>query len=162
MLSRKRFFPGCDRPLFRVRLFLSGFEEKLDIWKSDSMSNLATFWEILKIRRRKSLRKSHEIRLFIYLFSHNFAGKSCKSLVWKRSPLDNALWQRNCSLNAQKQPLFWENSNKNLSARHLQKARKLNKRSGYRTQNNGMVCHTLGRASSWKVDVVGVKHRFRQ
>ena len=138
MLSRKRFFPGCDRPLFRVRLFLSGFEEKLDIWKSDSMSNLATFWEILKIRRRKSLRKSHEIRLFIYLFSHNFAGKSCKSLVWKRSPLDSTAWQRNCSLNTVEQPLFCNESKKNLIIRHDQKATKPDKMSSNRTQNIGL------------------------
>ena len=36
-------YPGCDRPIFRVQLFLSRFEEKLDFWKSDSMSNLAIF-----------------------------------------------------------------------------------------------------------------------
>ena len=35
--------PGCDRPIFRVRLFLSRFAEKLDIWKSNWMLNLATF-----------------------------------------------------------------------------------------------------------------------
>ena len=105
------------------------FEEKLDIWKSDSMSNLAIFWEILKIRRRKFLKKSHEIRHFIYLFSPNLGGKSCKSLVRKRSPLDNALWRRNCCLNPQKQPLFWEKSNENLTTRHLQRARKLDKMS---------------------------------
>ena len=44
-LSKQRYFhpPGCDRPIFRVQLFLSRFEEKLDFWKSDSMSNLAIF-----------------------------------------------------------------------------------------------------------------------
>ena len=114
------------------------FEEKLDIWKSDSMSNLAIFWEILKIRRRKFLKKSHEIRHFIYLFSPNLGGKSCKSLVRKRSPLDNALWRRNCCLNPQKQPLFWEKSNENLTTRHLQRARKLNKMSSNWTQINGL------------------------
>ena len=38
-----KLHPGCDRPIFRVQLFLSRFEEKLDFWKSDSMSNLAIF-----------------------------------------------------------------------------------------------------------------------
>ena len=113
-------FPECDRPIFRVRLFLSGFEEKLDIWKSNSKFNLATFWEILTNRRRKLLKTSHKIRLFIHLFSHNLEGKSCKSLVCKRSLLDSPLWRKNCSLNTQKQPLFWDNSNKNLPTRHLQ------------------------------------------
>ena len=66
--GRTRFFPGCDRPFFRVQLFLSSFWEKLDFWMSDSMSNLAIFWKILKIRRRKFLKKSHEIRTFFTLF----------------------------------------------------------------------------------------------
>ena len=130
--------PGCDRPIFRVRLFLSGFEEKLDIWKSNSMLNLVNFWEILTNRRRKLLKNSHEIRLFIHLFSHNLGGKSCKSLVWKRSPLDSALWRKNCSLKTRKQPLFWDNSNKNVKTRHLQRARKLDKMSSNRTQIIGL------------------------
>ena len=36
---------------------------------------------------------------FYLLFSRNLGGKSCNSLVWRRSSLDNTLQRRNCSLN---------------------------------------------------------------
>ena len=35
--------PGCDRPIFRVQLFLSSFSGKLDFWMPDSKPNLAAF-----------------------------------------------------------------------------------------------------------------------
>ena len=48
------------------------------------------------------------------------------------------MWRKNCSLKAQKQPLFWDNSNKKLINRHLQRARKLDKMSSNRTQIIGL------------------------
>ena len=61
MVIRSRFRPSSLKLLFQS-LFSILF------WKSDSMSNLAIFWKILKIRRRKFLRNSHEIRLFFSFF----------------------------------------------------------------------------------------------
>ena len=66
---------------------------------------------------------------FYLLFSRNLGGKSCNSLAWKGSSLGSALQRRNCSLNTQEQPLFWDKFNKNLTIRHLQTATKLDKMS---------------------------------
>ena len=44
---------------------------------SDSMSNLAIFWKILKIRRRKFLKNETPIRIFhLYFFHTNLGGKN--------------------------------------------------------------------------------------
>ena len=138
--SGKRRCPGCDRPIFRVQLFF------VQIWRKKwcsgcqirSMSNLVIFWEILKIWSTFSLWKFTRNPTFYLLFSRNLGGKSCNSLVWTRSSLDSALQRKNCSLNTQKQPLFWDKSNKNLTIRHLQTATKLDKMSSNWTQNIGL------------------------
>ena len=86
---------------------------------------------------------------FYLLFeSRNLGGKSCNSLVSDpRSSLD----KHNCNgwitnLNTQKQPLFWDKSNKNFTLyRHLQTATKLDKMSPIIGDAKYIgVCHTLG------------------
>ncbi len=60
---------------------------------------------------------------FYHLFLRNLGGKSSNSSVWSWSLLANTMQRRNCSLNTQEQPLFWDKCNKNLTIRHLQRAK---------------------------------------
>ena len=112
-----------QRPFFRLQLFLSSSEEKSGVLKvrfdvecGDFLRNIQDFEYI-------SLWKFTRNPTFFLLFSRNLEGKSCNSLVWTRSSLDSAPQRRNCSLKTQKQPLFWDKSNKNLTIRHLQRAK---------------------------------------
>ena len=61
------------RVWFRDRFFVSSYfcpvlKKKVDFWMSDSMSNLATFFEMLKIRRTFVRENSHKIRKFLIFF----------------------------------------------------------------------------------------------
>ena len=120
----------------------------LDIWSDVEIGDFLRNLEDLECISSSKFTRNPT---FYLLFSRNLEGKSCNSLVWTRSSLDSALQRKNCSLNTQKQPLFWDKSNKNLTIRHLQTATKLDKMSSNWTQNIGLShpghSHFLGKTA---------------
>ena len=96
-----------------------------------------------------SLWKFTRNRNFYHPLLRNLEGKSCNSLVWTRSSLDRAPQRRNCSLNTQKQPLFWDKSNKNLTTRHLRSCLISGQNLSKNWRQKIGVCHTLGLTPIW-------------